>query len=81
MEVWCVGEDERLHGIWWGGSWQPWYTVDPTPIPAQSPLASLSRNDDHQEVWSVVPEDPRPFVQGVQGVWWNGSWNAFYRVV
>ena len=81
MEVWCVGEDERLHGIWWDGSWQPWYTVDPTPIPAQVPLASLSRNDDHQELWYVAPEDPRPFVQGVQGVWWNGSWNPLYRVV
>ena len=81
MDVWCVGEDARLHGTWWDGNWHGWYVVDPTPVPALSPLAAHSRNDDHQEIWCVAPDDPRIHVQGVQGTWWNGNWNPFYRVV
>jgi hypothetical protein len=80
MEVWCAGNDDRLHGVWWNGSWEPWYTVGPLPIAERTPIATLSRNDDHMEVWCVAPDDPRPFMRTVHGVWWNGSWNPFYRL-
>lgn len=80
MEVWAAGDDNRLHGVWFNGSWQPWYTLDQTPVPRSTPLAALSRNDDHMEVWCVTPDGPAPFAPGVHGVWWNGSWNPFYRL-
>jgi hypothetical protein len=75
MEVWSIGADDRLHGIWWDGSWHDWYTLDgPVSFPSGAPLVALSRNDDHMEVWAVG-EGNR-----LHGVWWNGSWNPWYTL-
>ena len=80
MEVWCVGEDGHLHGVWWNGSWEPWYSLGQFAVGARTPLAALSRNDDHMEVWCVGPDDATPFVTGVHGTWFDGSWHPFYRL-
>jgi hypothetical protein len=80
MEVWAVGDDNVLHGIWWNGSWQPWYSLGEIQIPRATPLAAVSRNDDHMEVWAAAPIDPAQQDFRVHGVWWNGSWNPFYRL-
>jgi hypothetical protein len=36
------------------------------------------------EVWGVGPDFPLPLPvgqQGVHGVWFDGSWHPYYRVV
>jgi Astacin (Peptidase family M12A) len=81
MEVWAVTDSDRLQGIWWDGNWQSWYVVDPMPVLRGTPLAVLSRNDDHMEVWAVAPEGAPPDDVGVQGVWWDGQWHPFFRVI
>jgi hypothetical protein len=59
----------RLHGIWWDGTWQSWYTL---PGPS-FPLFALARDDDHMEVWAAD-------TNRLCGVWWNGTWWSWYEV-
>ena len=75
MEVWSIGTDKRLHGIWWDGSnWRDWYTLAGQTIPAGAPLVALSRHDDHMEVYSVTEGD-RLF-----GVFWDGNWQPWHMI-
>jgi hypothetical protein len=53
---------------------------DQTPVARGTPLAALSRNDDHMEVWCVTPVGVQPDDVEVQGVWWDGQWHPFFRV-
>ncbi len=83
MEVWVVDDTDHLRGVYFAGGWQPWYFIGPPDVPRSTPLAALSRATDHMEVWCVAPVNPTAAVgvQGVQGVWFDGSWHPFYRVV
>ncbi|PVE24335.1 hypothetical protein DC522_10715 [Microvirga sp. KLBC 81] len=75
MEVWSIGTDDRLHGVWWHDNWQPWYTLPgPFSFPPGAPLGVLSRNEHYMEVWCVGDDDR------LHGVWWNGSWEPWYTV-
>jgi hypothetical protein len=75
MEVWSIGTDKRLHGIWWDGSnWRDWYTLAGQTFPAGAPLVALSRHDDHMEVYSVTEGD-RLF-----GVFWDGNWQPWHMI-
>jgi hypothetical protein len=74
MELWGVGGDDRLHGIWWDGSWRDWYTLDGRSFPPGGPLVALARNDDHMEVWAAA-DNTR-----LCGTWWNGNWQGWYDV-
>jgi hypothetical protein len=82
MEVWSVSNAGRVEGNWWDGAWRGWYSPDPgMPLPAGSHLGACSRNDDHMELWTVGPDSPNAWIPGVQGVWFNGVWNPFFRVI
>ena len=80
MEVWAVGEDRLLHGVWWDGEWQPWYPVSMFNIASRTPLAAMSRFEDHMEVWFVGPGVPNPAVVGVNGSYWDGNWSGVFRI-
>jgi hypothetical protein len=54
---------------------------DQTPVARDTPLAALSRVNEHMEVWCVAPAGGSPDDMGVQGVWWDGDeWRPFFRV-
>jgi Domain of unknown function (DUF1929) len=75
MEVWSIGTDDRLHGIWWDGNWRDWYTLGGLfSFPPGAPLSAIARNDDYMDVWAVGDDDR------LHGVWWNGSWRPWYTL-
>ena len=81
MEVWSIGTDHKMHGIWWDGNWRDWYTLDGRTFPIGAPLIALSRNDDHMEVYSIT-EAPGPgFVADrLHGIWWDGNWQSWHEL-
>jgi hypothetical protein len=54
MEVWTVGGDDELHGVWWDGrKWRDWYSLGTPPgaaLPPRAPLAAIIRPPDNMEV-------------------------------
>jgi hypothetical protein len=74
MELWGIGGDDRLHGIWWDGDWHDWYTLPGRSCLPGGPLVAVARNDDHMEVW-VAADTNR-----LCGVWWDGDWHSWYDV-
>jgi hypothetical protein len=74
MELWSVGTDKKVHGIWWDGDWQNWYTLDGQTFPAGAPIVALSRKDDHMEVYSVNEAN------SLQGIWWDGNWQFWHAL-
>ena len=84
MEVWAVDDANHLRGVWFGDGWQPWYHLGGLDLPRETPLAVLSRKSGHMELWGVGPVNPTPTSvgqQGVYGVWFEGGWNPYYRVI
>jgi hypothetical protein len=79
MEVWGTARDGQVYGIWWNGdAWQGWYSLGSPMIatlPPGTPIAALSRNYDHMEIW-LVANDHRLY-----GNWWNGNaWQGWYSL-
>jgi hypothetical protein len=77
MEVWGVGTDGLLHGVWFDGSWQRWYTLGtPAGVALQpgAPVAAWTRHAGHMEVW-VVGTDGR-----LHGIWFDGGWKSWYTL-
>jgi hypothetical protein len=75
MELWTVGGDDRLHGIWWDGSWHDWYTLaGPFSFPPGAPLSAITRHDDTMEVM-IAGDDNR-----LHGIWWDGAWQPWYTL-
>jgi hypothetical protein len=75
MEVWSIGTDHQVHGIWWDGTWRDWYLLGGSvSFPPGAPLTALSRHDDHMEVYSVTDGDR------LQGIWWDGGWQVWFNL-
>ncbi|QEV21953.1 hypothetical protein [Streptomyces alboniger] len=70
MDVWLVGADGVLNGVWWNGEWKDWYVLPGPKFPHRAPITSLSRNDDHMEVWGIDEAG------AVWGIGWNGTWDT-----
>jgi Astacin (Peptidase family M12A) len=81
MDVFAVSNTNKLVSIWWNSGWKSWFEVNPMSVPRGTPVTPCSRDDDFMDLWCVAPLAPNPKDVGVQGVWWNGSWSSFYRVV
>jgi hypothetical protein len=89
MEVYCITgasgggfAADRLVGVFWDGNWQPYHQIDALPMSRNSPLAALSRAENHLELWCVGSAGSAPDDMGVQGVWFDGgNWRGFYRVI
>src|SRR5262249_49787769 len=48
MEVFSIGSDGKLHGVFWDGGWgnpPHWHTLDGRTFPAGAPLLALSRHE------------------------------------
>ncbi|MEU5539532.1 hypothetical protein AB0H32_41745, partial [Streptomyces sp. NPDC020362] len=80
MEVFAVRPDGRLYGNWWGGenaNWHGWYPIGTETFDPGTPIAALSRFDDHQEVFAVRPDGR------LYGNWWGGenaNWHGWYPI-
>jgi hypothetical protein len=78
MEVWSIGTDKKLHGIWWagdGGGWQDWYTLGgPDTFKAGAPLVALSRGSNHMEVYCVTDANI------LRGIFFDGGWQTWHTI-
>jgi hypothetical protein len=74
MEVWVVGADGQVHGIWWDGNWRDWFVIPGASFPPGAPLASHSRHDDHMEIWGIDAQGT------LRGNWWDGNWHTWYAL-
>lgn len=75
LEIWCVGNDGQVHGIWWNGSaWEAWYTLPGRQFPPGAHLVAVGRNDDHMELWAIGTDNR------LHGIWWNGDWESWYTL-
>jgi Astacin (Peptidase family M12A) len=84
MEIWAVDDAQHLRGVYFDGGWHPWYLLGGLDLPSTTPLAALSRSHEHMEVWGVGPANPTPTAigqRGVHGVWFDGNWHPYYRVI
>ncbi|MFI6284796.1 hypothetical protein ACIBCM_08580 [Streptomyces sp. NPDC051018] len=70
-----VQEGDRLWSAWWyDGEWHDWFQVRDTVFPPKAPIATLSRNDDHMEVFGVGADGR------LWGAWWDGEWRGPFTV-
>jgi Astacin (Peptidase family M12A) len=75
LEVWVIGNDGLLHGIWFdGNTWQSWYTLGGRTFAQGAHLAVLGRDGNHMETWAVGTDGV------LYGIWFNGSWQPWYSL-
>jgi hypothetical protein len=72
LDVFWVGADEAIGSTWWdgapGASWgdhQPFAITPPRAARAGSPLAAVTRNPDHLDVFWLGPDN------AVGSTWWD----------
>ena len=74
MDVFWVGPDGAIGSMWWnaapGQSWsdhQPFPVTGPGVARAGSPVAALSRNAHHMDVFWIGPDG------AITSTWWDGA--------
>jgi hypothetical protein len=80
MEVFGVGEDGHVRGCWFEDGWHDWYKLDDlietsATFRQATPLAVVSRNRNHMELWGVDETGH------LRGAWFDdGHWRGWYTL-
>lgn len=67
-----------VYTTWWDGAWHQWGTVGSKTFPPNTPIAAISRREDHIDLFAVGEDNAGGTT--VYTAWWDGIWHDWQPV-